>query len=167
MSTGTGEQFVFTVKRTAEVSRNSIGFSMPQRMWASLFVDQDIRIKPYRFNPSSPSEFLCSVTLEVDFVDKSVQMQTPFDPDMLAKEFLMQFSGLALTVGQPLVFICNDMVLALAVKELEAVDPSLAMHAHKQVKPTATRFGRLLGNVSVQFVKAAGSFINLVDKERR
>lgn len=166
VSTGPGQHFVFAVKRSPELSRYAIGFSMPQRKWASLSINQEIDIKPYRFNPSSPSECLCSVTLEVDFVKKNVQTQEPFDSDVMAKEFLMQFSGLALTAGQPLVFSFKDKVLGLAVKTLEAVDPSLAMQQEKQVEPKKTRFGRLSGNCTVQFEKAEGSSINLVGKAK-
>lgn len=39
---------------------------------------------------------------------------------MMAKDFLMQFSGLALTVGQPLVFSFQDKkLLGLVIKSLE------------------------------------------------
>lgn len=164
VSTGPGQHFVFAVKRSPDVPRMAIGFSMPQRKWASLSINQDIEIKQYRFNPSSPSECLCNVTLEVDFVKKNVQTQEPYDSDAMAKEFLMNFSGLALTAGQPLVFTFKDKVLGLAVKTLEAVDPALAME--QDVKPKKTRFGRLSGNCSVQFEKAEGSSINLVGKSK-
>lgn len=44
----------------------------------------------------------------------------PYDTDLMAKDFLMQFSGLALTVGQPLVFSFQDKkMLGLVVKSLE------------------------------------------------
>lgn len=146
--------------------RYSIGFSMPQRKWASLSINQEIEIRQYRFNPSSPSECLCNVTLEVDFVKKNVQTQESFDTDVMAKEFLMQFSGLALTAGQPLVFSFKDKLFGLAVKTLEAVDPSLAMQQDAKVEPKKTRFGRLSGNCTIQFEKAEGSSINLTGKAK-
>lgn len=44
----------------------------------------------------------------------------PYDTDQMAKEFLMQFAGLALTVGQTLVFSFQEKkLLGLAVKTLE------------------------------------------------
>lgn len=46
--------------------------------------------------------------------------QEPYDSDLMAKEFLMQFAGMALTVGQTLVFSFQDKkLLGLAVKTLE------------------------------------------------
>ena len=70
MSTGTGKHFVFAIERTPEMPRLCVGFSLLQRKWATLSVNQDIDIKPYRFNPQSPTECLCNVVLEVDFLQK-------------------------------------------------------------------------------------------------
>lgn len=79
----------------------------------------------------------------------------------------MQFSGMALTTGQPLVFQFQDKkLLGLAVKSLEAVDPSAAMQQDKPVEPKKTRFGRLSGNCTVQFEKSEGSSINLVGQAK-
>lgn len=83
----------------------------------------------------------------------------------MAKDFIMQFSGLALTVGQPLVFSFQDKkLLGLAVKTLEAVDPHMAMK--ENTEPKKTRFGKLSGNCSVTFEKSEGSSINLVGKAK-
>lgn len=77
----------------------------------------------------------------------------------------MQFSGLALTIGQPLVFQFQDKkLLGLSVKALEAVDPAAAIS--DKAEPKATVFGRLLGNSTVQFEKAEMSSVNLVGKSK-
>jgi len=44
------------------------------------------------------------VSFETDFLQKKTTTQEPYDSDEMAKEFLMQFAGLPLTVGQTLVF---------------------------------------------------------------
>lgn len=91
--------------------------------------------------------------------------QEPYDTDLMAKDFLMQFSGLALTIGQPLVFQFQDKkLLGLSVKALEAVDPAAAIS--DKAEPKATVFGRLLGNSTVQFEKAEMSSVNLVGKSK-
>lgn len=83
----------------------------------------------------------------------------------MAKDFVLQFSGLALTVGQPLVFGFQDKkLLGLVVKSLEAIDPAAAMS--DKTEPKSTVFGRLLGNSTVQFEKAENSGINLVGKSK-
>lgn len=70
ISTGPGRHYVFAILRSPEVTKQTIGFSLLQRKWANLSVNQDIEVKPYRFNPSSTTECLCNVTLEVDFMTK-------------------------------------------------------------------------------------------------
>lgn len=84
----------------------------------------------------------------------------------MAKDFLMQFSGLALTVGQPLVYSFSDKkLLGLAIKTLDAIDPAAAI-SDTQAQPKKTRFGRLLGNTAVCFEKAENSSVNLVGKAK-
>lgn len=70
VSTGPGQHFVFSIIKTSEVPKNNVGFSLVQRKWAAISVNQDIDVKVYRFNPSSKTEFLDTVTLEVDFLTK-------------------------------------------------------------------------------------------------
>ncbi|XP_037025989.1 vesicle-fusing ATPase 1-like isoform X2 [Bradysia coprophila] len=165
VSTGPGQHFVFAIHRSDDVPRNAIGFSLLQRKWATLSINQDIDIKPYRFNPTSATECLCNVVMEVDFLQKKTTTLEPYDSDLMAKDFIMQFSGLALTVGQPLVFSFQDKkLLGLAVKTLEAVDPHLAMK--ENTEPKKTRFGKLSGNCTVTFEKSEGSSINLVGKAK-
>jgi vesicle-fusing ATPase len=47
-----------------------VGFSLPQRKWATLSLNQDIEVKPYHFDPTSSSEYLCTIVLEADFLQK-------------------------------------------------------------------------------------------------
>jgi vesicle-fusing ATPase len=84
----------------------------------------------------------------------------------MAKEFLMQFSGLALTVGQPLVFSFMDKkLLGLNVKGIEAIDAS-SIRENKSAEPRKISFGRLTGNAVIQFEKAENSALNLVGKAK-
>lgn len=70
MSTGPGQHFVFAIIRTNELPKNNVGFSLVQRKWAAISVNQDIDVKVFRFENSSTTEFLDTVTLEVDFLAK-------------------------------------------------------------------------------------------------
>lgn len=93
--------------------------------------------------------------------------QDPYDTDLMAKDFIMQFSGMALTVGQPLAYQFQDKkLLALAVKSLEAVDPAAVMSDKAVVDLTKTVFGKLLGNANIQFEKAESSSVNLTGKAK-
>lgn len=85
----------------------------------------------------------------------------------MAKDFILQFAGIALTVGQPLAFQFQDKrLLAVVVKTLEAIDPAAVMGDGANVERKKTIFGRLLGNSSIQFEKAEGSAVNLTGKSK-
>ncbi|XP_021938224.1 vesicle-fusing ATPase 1-like [Zootermopsis nevadensis] len=84
----------------------------------------------------------------------------------MAKEFLLQFSGQAFTVGQQLAFnFVDKKLLGLVVKSLEAADLS-AIKAGLDAKPKKTKMGRCLGDTMVQFEKAENSSLNLVGKAK-
>lgn len=68
LSTGPGQHYVFSLERTLEMPRNCIGFSLVQRKWATLSINQDIDVKPYRFDASS--DVIFRVSLETDFLQK-------------------------------------------------------------------------------------------------
>lgn len=86
----------------------------------------------------------------------------------MAKDFIMQFGGMALTVGQPLAYQFQDKkhILAIVVKSLEAVDPTAVMSDKGKVELKSTVFGKLPGNANVQFEKAENSSINLTGKSK-
>jgi len=70
VSTGPSQHYVFTIKFSSEVPKDNVGFSLPQRKWATLSLNQDIEVKAYHFDPTSSSECLCTIVLEADFMQK-------------------------------------------------------------------------------------------------
>ncbi|XP_055633312.1 vesicle-fusing ATPase 1-like [Toxorhynchites rutilus septentrionalis] len=166
VSTAPGQHFIFSVERCSDIPNYCIGFSLLQRKWATLSINQDISVKPFLFDRSS--EVLCNVTIEVDFLQKKTTTLEPYDSDQMAKDFILQFSGLALTVGQPLVFSFQDKkLLGLCVKSLESIDANASVQGDKaKMETNKTNFGRLLGNTTVTFEKAENSSLNLVGKAK-
>ena len=113
--TGPGQHFVFTVEPDAKVSQGTVAFSLPQRKWATLSLNQEIDVSPYQFNPDK--HYLSSIILEVDFFNKKNTSTDPFNSDDMAKEFSMQFCKQAFTVGQQCVFNFQDKkLLQIVVK---------------------------------------------------
>ncbi|XP_015115308.1 vesicle-fusing ATPase 1 [Diachasma alloeum] len=166
VTTGPNQHFVFTVKSHPEVPHGAVGFSLPQRKWAALSLNQEIDVRPYHFDPTSASEFLCTIVLEADFLLKTKTTLEPYDTELMAKEFLLQFSGQAFTVGQQLAFqFLDKKVLGLVVKNLEAADIS-AIKSGQEPKPKKTRMGRCLGDTVIQFEKADNSSLNLIGKAK-
>lgn len=68
--TGPGQHFIFAIERSPEVPQRAVGFSLLQRKWATLSINQDIDVKPFRFEGSGAEHVVCTVTLEVDFLQK-------------------------------------------------------------------------------------------------
>ena len=87
--TGPGQHFVFTLETDENVSPGTLAFSLPQRKWATLSLNQEIDVTPYQFSPDK--HYLSSIVLEVDFFNKKNTSTDPFNSDDMAKEFSMQF----------------------------------------------------------------------------
>ncbi|CAG9560635.1 unnamed protein product [Danaus chrysippus] len=163
ISTAPSQHFVFSIRFYSGVDRGTVGFSAPQRKWATLSIGQTIEVKP--FKPQS-AECLCSVTLEADFMVKKTTSMEPYDSEQMARDFLIQFSNQVFTVGQQLAFSFQEKkVLSLIVKNLEAVDVQ-ALAAGSNAVPRRVRLGRLLPDACIQFDKAENSSLNLVGKAK-
>ncbi|EDX13021.1 GD20473 [Drosophila simulans] len=134
ISPGPGLHYIFALEKISgpELPLGHVGFSLVQRKWATLSINQEIDVRPYRFDASA--DIITLVSFETDFLQKKTTTQEPYDSDEMAKEFLMQFAGMPLTVGQTLVFQFKDKkFLGLAVKTLEAVDPRTFEKAENSV----------------------------------
>lgn len=163
VNTGGGQHFIFSVRSHPEIPRRHIGFSLPQRKWAVLSLNQEIDVRPYHFGPT---ECLSAIVLEADFMQKKTTTQEAYDTDEMAREFLMQFANQAFTVGQQLAFSFKDKkLLLLVVRDLEAADIS-ALKQGGEAKPRKAKLGRLLADSLVQFEKAENSSLNLVGKSK-
>lgn len=159
--TGGGQEFIFSIKSDPGVPKYHVGFSLPHRKWAVLSLNQEIGVKPYY-----PDEYLSSIVLEADYMQKKTTSQEQYDTDEMAKEFLLSFPNQMFTVGQQLAFAFKDKkVLLLIVKSLEATDLA-ALKDGRQAKPKKARMGQLIPNTNVQFEKADNSSLNLVGKSK-
>ncbi|KYN05689.1 Vesicle-fusing ATPase 1 [Cyphomyrmex costatus] len=166
VTTAPNYHFVFTVRTHHEIPRGTVGFSLPQRKWATLSLNQEIEVRPYNFDPTSNTECLCNIVLEADFLQKKTVTLEPYNTDEMAKDFLLQFSGQAFTVGQQLAFQFKDKkLLGLKVKSLEAADLS-AISSGQSAMPKKTKMGRCLGDSIIQFEKAENSSLNLVGQSK-
>lgn len=163
--TGPNQHFVFSTDFHPEVPRGHVGFSLPQRKWATLSINQDIEVVPYKFHQTSRPDCLSQMVLEVDFFQKKTQSAEAYDSDLMGKEFLRQFANKPFTEGQQLVFNFDEKkkLLGVVVKSLEAVDIK-AYTSGEKVKPQQVRMGLLSPHTQVQFIKNDASALNLVIK---
>lgn len=156
---GQSQKFVFTISPHDDVPNNCIAFSLPQRKWASLSVNQDVEVSPYAMDPNT--QYISSMIVKTDFYNVKKKTQEPYNTDEMAREFLNQFHHQAFTVGQPLVFQFRDKpMLSVIIEDVEATDIN-ALKQGKASKPHKVKCGMSLPNSSVIFAKAEGSPIFL------
>ena len=51
-----------------QTEKRFLAFAMPQRKWAQLSLDEDVKVAPFTFNPNT--EYVGAITLEADFQTK-------------------------------------------------------------------------------------------------
>ncbi|XP_066593290.1 vesicle-fusing ATPase 2-like [Prorops nasuta] len=165
VSTGPQQHFVFTVKPYVDIPSGKLALNLCQRNWATLSVGQEIEVQPYNFDQNAG--YLCTIVVEADyFTPRRYTTLQPYDTDELAKEFQQQFSGLAFTVGQQVVFQIEDKkMLRLVVKSLETVDIT-AIIAGINAPPEKVTMGRCWCKTVILFEKAEQSSLNLVGKSK-
>jgi len=159
-----GKAFVFSVKSHRDIPAGSIGFSLVQRKWAVLSLNQDIDVRPFTFDTNQHT--LVNIILEVDFLQKKSTTLDSYDSDAMAREFLAQCHHMSFTIGQQLVFGFQEKkLLALIVKDLEAADIN-GLRSGNEMKPRKVQIGQCFPNTSIVFDKSEGSPLNLVGKSK-
>ncbi|KAJ3643562.1 hypothetical protein Zmor_026264 [Zophobas morio] len=159
--TGGNQKYIFSIKKDSRVQRHEVGFSLPQRKWAILSINQEIEVNPYK-----EEDYITSIVLEADYMQKKITSQEQYDTDEMAKEFLYSFPNQMFTVEQQLAFAFKDKkLLILSVKDVEVVN----INSFKQggeAKPRKGKLGKLTPNTIIQFEKAETSSLNLVGKSK-
>ncbi|VDM68128.1 unnamed protein product [Strongylus vulgaris] len=122
MQTGPGHRFVFTIRNHPSMRRGEIAFAIAQRKWAVLSLDQEVLVQPYAFKSS---QYIGAITLTADFQLKKNATVEPLNSDLMAREFSMQFGGMAFTKGELLIFQFTEpekgktFTLSLVVKSID------------------------------------------------
>jgi vesicle-fusing ATPase len=158
---GSGQRFIFSIKKDPRVQRHEVGFSLPQRKWAVLSINQEIEVNPYK-----EEDYITAIVLEADYMQKKTTSQEQYDTDEMAKEFLYSFPNQMFTVDQQLAFAFKDKkLLILVVKEVEVVNIN-TIRQGGEAKPKKGKLGKLTPNTVIQFEKAEASALNLVGKAK-
>ena len=166
VATGPGgdQRKIFSVITNDQMLAGYVGFSLPQRKWTSVDVNQDLEISI--FEPHPAKSFISSMVVDIDFFNKKKVTQDNYDTDMMAKEFLNQFPNQVFTLGQPVVFQFKNMPLTqLIIKDIECTDLH-ALQSGRDVKPQKVNHGISLPNTAIVFEKAEGSPIHLIGKSK-
>ncbi|CAG8714878.1 8855_t:CDS:2, partial [Ambispora leptoticha] len=101
-------QFVFSIKPDEGVPPRQIGTTLFHRRWASLSLNEDIIVTPYR--PEGANIYLGKIDLEVGFLRK-VENKELFDTEEMSRIFI-----------QVLVFDFHGNNLQVVVRSVHVVD---------------------------------------------
>lgn len=63
--TGGNQHYIFSIKSHIDVPKKHVGFSLPQRKWAVLSLNQEIDVKPTKVE-----EYLTTIVVEADYMQK-------------------------------------------------------------------------------------------------
>lgn len=118
----------------------------------------------YKFDRSK--QCVSNIMIQVDFLQKKNVDSSPYDSDLMAKDFIQHFNNQAFSVDQQLAFSFSDKLFALVVKDMEAMDPSILRGEKPSSKKQKITTGLLLANSQVIFEKAENSPLNLIGKAK-
>jgi len=163
ITTQPGVNYVMSTLADSNVPPGSLGFGLCNRKWATLSLNQELLVKPYKYDLEK--NCISTLTVEIDFFNKKNTTSEEYNSDSMASDFSSQFGNMALTEGQNLVFSFGDKkLLVVNIKELEASDLR-KVQAGKESK-YKIRSGVLLPNTSIIFNKAEGSTVKLTGKSK-
>jgi len=163
ISTSPGVSYIMSIIADPNVLPGSLGFGVTNRKWATLSLNQELLVTPFKYDLEK--NCISTLTVEVDFFNKKNVTTEEYNSDKMAADFCSQFGNMALSEGQILVFSFGDKKLLLVnVKEIEASDLR-KIQAGKESKYTI-RSGILLPNSSIIFNKAEGSTVKLTGKSK-
>jgi len=163
ITTQPGMSYVMSTVADGGIPPGSLGFGLTNRKWATLSLNQEILVKPFKYDLEKSC--ISTLTVEIDFFNKKNTTTDEYNSDSMAADFSSQFGNMALTEGQILVFSFGDKKLLLVtIKALEASDLR-AVQAGKESK-YSVRSGVLLPNTSIVFNKAEGATVKLTGKSK-
>ncbi|CAJ0594500.1 unnamed protein product [Cylicocyclus nassatus] len=169
MQTGPGHRYVVTIRNHPTMKRGEIAFAIAQRKWAVLSLDQEVIVQPYAFKSN---QYIGTITMSADFQLKKNATVEPLNSDLMAREFSMQFGGMAFTKGELLIFQFTEpekgktYTLSLVVKSIDGIDLNSAAAGDEKSKPFPIDCGQLLPNSAIIFDKEEGSQLNLIGKSK-
>lgn len=153
--------FVFTTRHSNETQPGTIGFNGNQRTWGGWSLNQDVQVKPYDlFQHSGKHAYLGSVDLEISFRSRGKAVETPFDQDELAKQFLKSFESQIFSPTQYLIFEFKGHIFDLRVRSTQTID----LGDVEIVAPVSTSIEAkaiLIKQTQINFFKGRDGLVNL------
>lgn len=153
--------FVFSTRHSNDVQPGTVGFNGNQRTWGGWSLNQDVQVRPFDlFQQSGKHAYLGSVDLEISFRSRGKAVETPFDQDDLAKQFLKSFESQIFSPTQYLIFEFKGHIFDLRVRSTQTID----LGDVEVVAPISTSIESkaiLIKQTQINFFKGRDGLVNL------
>ncbi|KAI9357328.1 P-loop containing nucleoside triphosphate hydrolase protein [Zopfochytrium polystomum] len=154
--------YVFTIRAHDSMPPGELGFNKFQRMWASLSMNQEVRVDVY--DPFVDLNcYLAKVDIEISFVRKGFETSDYFDAADMAKIFAQSYNGLIFSIGQTLCFDYHGINFMGIVRSVDVAD----FNSLNQGQPPRQQQGRqpfrgvLMEQSTISFSRAPDSSLRL------
>ncbi|CAR23659.1 AAA family ATPase SEC18 [Lachancea thermotolerans CBS 6340] len=153
--------FVFTTKHSNDVPPGTIGFNGNQRTWGGWSLNQAVQARAFDlFQYSGKHAYLGTLDLEISFRSKGKAVDTQFEQDDLAKQFLKNFESQIFSPTQYLIFEYKGHIFDIKVKGLQTID----LGDVEIVTPISTGIetkGILIKQTQINYFKGRDGLVNL------
>ncbi|KAG9118300.1 transport between ER and Golgi ATPase protein, partial [Ceratobasidium sp. 392] len=166
-------EFVLTVihDNTGKLRSGEVGASRSQRMWIGLSAQGDsVTVEPLDIHAIGNDVYLGSLDVEAGFWNPKQEVAEQFSADEMSQSFLKAFNGQMFSPGQILVFDFHGITLKATVSGLQVVELAALQSkrsANAAPAPGGHRFGILMEQTEVNFIKAGDSSIKLKSSARK
>lgn len=153
--------FVFTTKHSNSVQVGTLGFNGNQRTWGGWSLNQEVTVSEFNmFSQSGKQAYLGALDLEISFRNRAKAVNTQFDQEELAKQFIKTFESQVFSATQYLVFEFKSNIFDLRVRSLQTID----LGDVELVGEAATGIeakGILVKQTQINFYKGRDGLVNL------
>lgn len=111
-----GQQFVFTSLADSGVQKGYLGFSMVQRRWAYVGINQEIQVQNLVV---TKNDILSELYLEIDFYRNKEATGQAFDTDAMADDFRRKNVDRVFVGGETLIVLFQGRHFSIVVQSLK------------------------------------------------
>ncbi|XJO78664.1 hypothetical protein BDV3_003069 [Batrachochytrium dendrobatidis] len=158
------DTFAFTCRVDQQTSPGDIATTLFHRRFASLSLDQDVRVRPFDPFRESPSPYISHFELQICFARKgAVQASEYYDVGEMSSHFLKLFDSHIFTLNQECYFDYHGQDIIGKVVRVELVDMEALKSGESKQDASfgANARGVIMQQTSMHVVKSADSSIRL------
>lgn len=153
--------FVFTTRHTNDIQPGMIGFNGNQRTWGGWSLNQEVQARAFDlFKYSGKRSYLGSIDMEISFRSRGKAVNTPFEQDDLAAQFIRNFEGQIFSPTQYLIMEFKGHFFDLKIRNIQAIDLG-DIEVSGNIATGIEAKGILTNKTLVNFYKGRDGLVNL------